>query len=116
MLQLESYELRYGKSNCSWASCREGCTAEIFKCHQLRVTYTPRIEFLESEDIENIDPKSWAHLTRTEKQVGFSFKSFNFKQIAIDCTVKKFLFRNSILLPKISIELSHTKGSDWLFS
>ena len=52
MLQLESYELRYGKSNCSWASCREGCTAEIFKCHQLRVTYTPRIEFLESEDIE----------------------------------------------------------------
>jgi len=66
--RLESYELRYGKSNCSWASCREGCTAEIFKCHQLRVTYTPKIEFLESEEIVNIDTKSWAHLTRTEKQ------------------------------------------------
>ena len=69
LFQLESYELRYGKSNCSWASCREGCTAEIFKCHQLRVTYTPKIEFLASEDIDNIDPRAWAHLTRTEKQV-----------------------------------------------
>ena len=68
-MQLESYELRYGKSNCSWASCREGCTAEIFKCHQLRVTYTPEIEFTESELIDNIDTKQWAHLTRTEKQV-----------------------------------------------
>ena len=72
LFQLESYELRYGKSNCSWASCREGCTAEIFKCHQLRVTYTPKIEFLESEDIDNIDPRAWAHLTRTEKQVEWS--------------------------------------------
>ena len=69
LLQLESSELRYGKSNCSWASCREGCTAEIFKCHQLRVTYTPKIEFEEAEIIENIDPKAWAHLTRTEKLV-----------------------------------------------
>ena len=69
LLQLESSELRYGKSNCSWASCREGCTAEIFKCHQLRVTYTPKIEFQEAEIIENIDPKAWAHLTRTEKLV-----------------------------------------------
>lgn len=67
--RLESSELRYGKSNCSWASCREGCTAEIFKCHQLRVTYTPKIEFQEAEIIENIDPKAWAHLTRTEKLI-----------------------------------------------
>ena len=27
---------RSGTTNCSWASCREGCTADIFKCHQIR--------------------------------------------------------------------------------
>ena len=27
---------RAGTTNCSWASCREGCTADIFKCHQIR--------------------------------------------------------------------------------
>ena len=69
-MQLESYELRYGKSNCSWASCREGCTAEIFKCHQVRVTYTPEREYLEELEIETIPPNEWAYLTRTEKQVG----------------------------------------------
>ena len=79
IIQLESHELRYGKSNCSWASCREGCTAEIFKCHQLRVTYTPQLEYIEAEDIDNIDPKAWAHLTRTEKQVSIAYIEFLWK-------------------------------------
>ena len=70
LFQLESSELRYGKSNCSWASCREGCTAEIFKCHQVRVTYTPKREYQEELEIETIPPNEWAYLTRTEKQVG----------------------------------------------
>lgn len=26
-------------SNCSWSSCREGCTREVFKCTQIRVNY-----------------------------------------------------------------------------
>ena len=25
--------------NCSWSSCREGCTQEIFECHQVHVEY-----------------------------------------------------------------------------
>ncbi|CAG9136712.1 hypothetical protein JYU34_004910 [Plutella xylostella] len=28
-----------GTSNCSWASCREGCTKDLFECTQIRVNY-----------------------------------------------------------------------------
>ena len=28
-----------GKKRCSWSSCREGCTHEVFKCIQIEVTY-----------------------------------------------------------------------------
>ncbi|XP_034253159.1 protein tipE [Thrips palmi] len=28
-----------GASNCSWASCREGCTREVYDCTQIRVNY-----------------------------------------------------------------------------
>lgn len=28
-----------GTSNCSWTSCREGCTKELFECTQIRVNY-----------------------------------------------------------------------------
>ncbi|XP_022915115.1 protein tipE [Onthophagus taurus] len=32
-------EKRQGASNCTWTSCREGCTKEIYTCSQLRVNY-----------------------------------------------------------------------------
>lgn len=35
-------------SNCSWASCREGCTTTPVRCHQILVNYT-RIPFFEWE-------------------------------------------------------------------
>jgi len=66
--KVSSYELRYGKTNCSWASCREGCTAEIFKCHQVRVTYTPKRLYQNNTLVEEIEENEWAYLTRTEKQ------------------------------------------------
>ncbi|XP_061397930.1 protein tipE [Musca vetustissima] len=30
---------RFGARNCSWSSCREGCTREIFECTQIMVNY-----------------------------------------------------------------------------
>jgi len=66
--RVTSYELRYGKTNCSWASCREGCTAEIFKCHQVRVTYTPKRLYQNNTYVDEIEESEWAYLTRTEKQ------------------------------------------------
>ena len=62
-----SYELRYGRSHCSWASCREGCTAQIYKCHQIRVTYTPRRPYQKNTEVEDIQEAEWAYLSRTEK-------------------------------------------------
>ncbi|CAB0032780.1 unnamed protein product [Trichogramma brassicae] len=35
-----SHVLAEGLKNCSWASCREGCTAAVTSCHQIRVNYT----------------------------------------------------------------------------
>ncbi|XP_057318652.1 uncharacterized protein LOC130663438 isoform X2 [Microplitis mediator] len=35
-----------GLKNCSWASCREGCTSAATRCHQLRVNYS-RVTFEE---------------------------------------------------------------------
>lgn len=43
-------ESNQGVSNCSWTSCREGCTREIFTCTQIRVNY----KILPVEVIEEI--------------------------------------------------------------
>lgn len=32
-------EYHKGASNCSWTSCREGCTKEVYECTQIRVNY-----------------------------------------------------------------------------
>ncbi|XP_065359256.1 protein tipE isoform X2 [Calliphora vicina] len=46
-----------GIKNCTWSSCREGCTSSPNKCHQLYVNYT-RIPFTEWEknprDLETV--------------------------------------------------------------
>ncbi|XP_013106508.1 protein tipE isoform X1 [Stomoxys calcitrans] len=46
-----------GIKNCTWSSCREGCTSSPNKCHQLYVNYT-RIPFAEWEknprDLETV--------------------------------------------------------------
>jgi len=63
------YDLRYGLTNCTWSSCREGCTAEFFKCHQIRVSYTPKRLFENNTKAADIPDKEWAYLKRTEKPV-----------------------------------------------
>lgn len=35
---------RLGLDNCTWASCREGCTSDAYKCIQLHVKYKPHSE------------------------------------------------------------------------
>lgn len=48
-------------SNCSWASCREGCTTTPVRCHQILVNYT-RIPFHEWEKMtppKELDSVEW---------------------------------------------------------
>nr|CAD7400002.1 unnamed protein product [Timema cristinae] len=47
-------ETRQGVSNCSWSSCREGCTREVYECTQIRVNYKilPVVEEEVGEEVE----------------------------------------------------------------
>ena len=45
-----------GLSNCSWTSCREGCTREYYECHHIKV------EYLVAEE---------EYQTRSEKQTSY---------------------------------------------
>lgn len=48
-------------TNCSWASCREGCTTTPVRCHQILVNYT-RIPFHEWEKMaspKELDSVEW---------------------------------------------------------
>lgn len=42
--------IRSGASNCSWTSCREGCTRELYDCTQIRVNYKLPINITESKE------------------------------------------------------------------
>ena len=66
--QVTSQEINYGLTNCTWSSCREGCTAEFFKCHHIRVSYTPQIEFTEGSLVKEFQEEDWAYLDRTERE------------------------------------------------
>ncbi|XP_011309881.1 protein tipE [Fopius arisanus] len=44
-------ESRRGASNCSWTSCREGCTKELYDCTQIRVNYKLPVNVTDEERI-----------------------------------------------------------------
>ncbi|XP_015430081.1 PREDICTED: protein tipE [Dufourea novaeangliae] len=39
-----------GTSNCSWTSCREGCTKELYDCTQIRVNYKLPVNASDDDD------------------------------------------------------------------
>ncbi|EDS42120.1 tipe protein [Culex quinquefasciatus] len=43
----------YGAKNCSWASCREGCTKDIYECQQIRVSYKTSAQLAEAAAAES---------------------------------------------------------------
>ena len=43
---------RQGTSNCSWSSCREGCTKDVYECTQIRVNYKILPDFSKEEGEE----------------------------------------------------------------
>lgn len=54
-----------GVSNCSWTSCREGCTREVYECTQIRVNYKrnkPPANF--TNETISIDEMSGVPLTK----------------------------------------------------
>jgi hypothetical protein len=57
--------VRHGKFNCSWSSCREGCTADMYICFQVRVVYSKQ-EWVEGTLARHIS--DWVDLTRYDKK------------------------------------------------
>ena len=61
-----------GASKCSWSSCREGCTTDLYECNHVYVEYSPL-----SEDREMISTnRSSSHLpppTESSNQVAVLF-------------------------------------------
>ncbi|KAJ8877887.1 hypothetical protein PR048_022346 [Dryococelus australis] len=47
-------ETRHGVSNCTWSSCREGCTKEVYECTQIRVNYKVPRPVDEDEVVEEL--------------------------------------------------------------
>ncbi|XP_066592392.1 protein tipE [Prorops nasuta] len=61
-------ESRRGTSNCSWTSCREGCTKELYDCTQIRVNY--KLPTNVSNENENDMYKDKEKEDKDENEVG----------------------------------------------
>jgi len=62
-------EIRHGSkdTNCKWSSCREGCTADIFVCYQVRVQYA-RLPFKNDTSASSIPESQWVDLSRWDTE------------------------------------------------
>lgn len=70
-------QLYRGVSNCSWTSCREGCTREVYECTQIRVNYK-RNKLSKMNNESTIDDIEVVELT-TKKSTSKSSASISSK-------------------------------------
>ena len=49
-----------GASKCSWSSCREGCTTDLYECNHVYVEYSPLSE--DREMVVSTNTSSSSHL------------------------------------------------------
>lgn len=53
---------KFGLTNCTWSSCREGCTRDVFNCTQIYVNYfRDRNKLLEGKNFT--DPEEFRNIT-----------------------------------------------------
>lgn len=61
--KVSTVDVKHGKTNCKWSSCREGCTADMYTCYQVRVVYSKRA-FVNGTYATEIPYSEWVDLTR----------------------------------------------------
>ncbi|XP_030040685.1 protein tipE isoform X2 [Manduca sexta] len=61
-----------GASNCTWASCREGCTKDLYECTQIRVNY-------KLGDYGNITESEVENLIRVERALRNDYEYENYE-------------------------------------
>ncbi|XP_012280752.1 protein tipE isoform X2 [Orussus abietinus] len=47
-----------GLFNCTWSSCREGCTSDVYRCTHIYVTYTPGSNYSLQNDSQTEPPET----------------------------------------------------------
>lgn len=60
----------WGLFNCTWSSCREGCTSEVYHCTHIYVTYTPwsNSSLLNYTDDDHVHDDRHQGLVTTEEE------------------------------------------------
>ncbi|XP_049886048.1 protein tipE isoform X2 [Pectinophora gossypiella] len=61
-----------GVSNCSWASCREGCTKDLYECTQIRVNY-------KLGNATNVTSPDYDNLIRAERSLRKDYDYENYE-------------------------------------
>lgn len=66
--KVSSVKVITGKKNCKWSSCKEGCTADMYECWQVRVKYSKGKQYVnESSDFNHrVSDTEWEDLTRVD--------------------------------------------------
>ena len=90
-------EKRQGASNCTWTSCREGCTKEIYECTQIRVNYKRATLFENSTNLNDLI------ITREERALR---EDYDYSQI---------FEHNDDYISNVEPTGLMTKESDWYY-
>jgi len=65
--RVESVKVKTGRQACQWSSCREGCTADMFECWQVRVKYSVTPYVNDSSEVNHyIAEDQWRDLSRID--------------------------------------------------
>lgn len=98
-------ERRQGVSNCSWSSCREGCTKEIYDCTQIRVNY--KRAFFEDANVSAMIVRKERGL-RENDEYDYELSSFDHSNdlfLEIEPTVQpedsEWFYRDARLFPNV---------------
>lgn len=104
-------------SNCSWASCREGCTRDIFKCTQLRVSYKLGVNSTNTSTITT----TTANEATSNQQQSDDSSSYNYRKATEPLASSSLVQSNSIRIERaireydesyINLDASRGLGED----
>ena len=107
--KVTTVDVGHGKSNCTWSSCREGCTADMYHCYQVRVIYS-HSKFQEGKSAAYIH--DWVDLERydTIENKVRNVQSWIFDQFAkfskVDAGTKSIWWWNLKAVGKLSCILN----------
>lgn len=106
-------------SNCSWASCREGCTRDIFKCTQLRVSYKLGVNSTNTSTITTTT--TTANEATSNQQQSDDSSSYNYRKATEPLASSSLVQSNSIRIERaireydesyINLDASRGLGED----